>query len=153
MRLDAPIRVIVVDATGLRSSSLKPLLSNGRRSLELVGEAGDFSIASKLVAIAQPDVALVAADMAKKNERAFRKFANQGTSVLLLGDRRSDREDFAILRGASGIVYADDIAVSLFDAIKTVCDGHFWLNNQAAGAVFVALCRRETKIRHTAMRR
>ena len=152
MQLDARIRVIIVDASRFRSSLLKKLLNKAGARFELVGEASDIAIAIKLAAVIQPDVALVAADIAR-NERAFRKFASeQGVSVLILGDGHGDREEVAILRGALGVVYADDIADSLFDAIEAVHEEHLWLNRRAAGRVFVGLCRQYAERRRIAMR-
>lgn len=153
MRFTSRIRVMVVDASGFRSSVLRTLLNKARSSVELAGEVRDLEGALELTAATHPDVALVAADVARRNEPAFGKFVNQQrVSVLILGAAQSEREELPILRGASGVVYADDIADSLLEAIEAVHHGHLWLNRRTAGRVFVALCRRGVEGRRAASR-
>ena len=153
MGFSSRIRVIVVDASGFRSSLLTTLFNGAQRSVELVGEARDLEVALKFTAVTPPDVALVAAEVARKNERAFRKFVEQrSTSVLILAGAEGEREELPILRGASGVVYAGDTADSLLEAIAAVHHGHLWLNRRTAGRVFVALCRGRVEGRRAASR-
>lgn len=142
MRARRGIRVMLVDAKGLRSSLLKTLLKKTRPIFELVAESGDLESALQLTAMTQPDVVLVRLEMARQNERAFQSLVSNGkTKVLVLDDIPGDGDETAILRGAVGVVHADDSIDSLFAAMKSVYEGHLWLNRRAAGRLFVALTR------------
>lgn len=146
IRSDRRIRIIIVDAKGFRSALVSRLLNKPPLAVHVIGATRDCKTALKLAAITKPDVALVSVEMAQKTDRTVDALVNQRiTKVLLLSAVHGDRDQAAVLRGALGVVYTDESTQLLYDAIRSVHQGHVWVDVAAARRLFIDLCRHYTK--------
>jgi two-component system, NarL family, nitrate/nitrite response regulator NarL len=118
-----------------------------------VSETGDGSKAAALVRDLNPDILLLgfatsgvtAADTVKaigENDRA--------TKTILLTDRVDTPEVMQVVqRGAKGVVPKDSAPELLFESIRAVMAGHFWLDKKQADGAVPALRKLEAERRRT----
>jgi DNA-binding NarL/FixJ family response regulator len=106
----------------------------------IVGDIGDGSAAVAIVRETAPDILLLGfATTAASAVDTIKAIADAGspTKVILLTDR-VDTPDvrLGVERGAKGVVPKDSSPALLFESIRAVVAGHFWLDKkQVAGAL------------------
>src|SRR5262245_15673572 len=141
------IRVMLVDAHRMVLCGLQRLIDDEKRDLEVVGTATDVASALVLAASVKPDVAIVDVELATEKDGSLVPGLIDGgnTRVLVLSGARDDKHEFAILRGACGVVHKDDTPERLIKAIKKVHEGQLWLDRSTTGRLFVELSRQKSQ--------
>src|SRR5262245_17817678 len=152
---DRRIRVMLVDAHRIVLCGLQRLIDDEKPELEVVCTATDLAAAQELAAAAKPVVVLVHVELATaKDARLVPGLINGGnTRVLVLSGARDDKHEFAILRGACGVVHKDDTPDRMIQAIRKVHEGQLWLDRSTTGRLFVELSRQKSQAANDPARR
>jgi len=125
-RVNAPVRVVLVDDDHLVRAGLRLLLS-GDDGVEVVGEAADGLEAEGVIASAAPDVVLMDIRMPRcdglvATERELRK--QPDLAVLVLTTFQDDDLVLgALQRGARGFLLKDTPPGELVEAVRAVAAG------------------------------
>lgn len=137
------IRVMLVDAHRLVLSGLQRLINDEKPEMAVVAIAHSAERAVELAREAHPNVILIAAALAAKDGAAIVPSLIDGSNahVLVFSDSETDLHETAIVRGACGIVRADDGPELLIKAIRKVQAGELWLDRSTTGRLFVELSR------------
>jgi DNA-binding NarL/FixJ family response regulator len=147
LQRDDRIRVMLVDAHRMVLCGLQRLIDDEKPGLEVVATASDIARAIELAVAAQPDVVLVAVELATEKDGSLVPSLINGrhTRVLVLSGARDDKHELAILRGACGVVHKDDTPEQLIKAIRKVHEGQLWLDRSTTGRLFVELSRQKSQ--------
>jgi two-component system, NarL family, nitrate/nitrite response regulator NarL len=129
----ASVRIVIADDHPLFRDGLRTLLQSDP-AFEVVGEAGDAKSAVAIVKEIQPDVLLL--DLAMPGASGLE------TLRLLLGEQVPTRSIVltagigrmetvqAVQLGARGVVLKAEASNLLFESIRAVSAGHYWLGSQ-----------------------
>jgi DNA-binding NarL/FixJ family response regulator len=141
-----PSRVVVADDHPLVRGALRTLL-NGRRDLDLVGEAPDGEKALELCRRLQPDLVLMDVRMPKMDGlEATREIKQQlpCTVVLILTALGEPRHLLEALRaGASGYVLKDAAPEEIIGAVRRALAGESPLNQEVGTRLLMRLVEEE----------
>lgn len=137
------IRVMLVDAHRLALSGLQRLINDEKPLMAVVATATTAEIALQHAHEAKPHVVLLEARLARKDDAAIvpKLINGSHTRVLVLESEDHVDNQAAILRGACGVVRADDSPDMLIKAIRKVHEGELWLDRSSTGRLFVELSR------------
>jgi two-component system, NarL family, nitrate/nitrite response regulator NarL len=125
-----PIRVVIVDDHPLFRDGLRKLLES-EAGIAVCGEAGDAAAAVAAVREHRPDVALL--DIAMPGATGLEVLRllqdeNAATRVLVLTASIGRSEAVQALQlGARGVILKASASQQLFDGIRAVTAGRFWI--------------------------
>lgn len=148
----APIRIVIAGEHPIFRHGLRRLLE-AEPCFAIVGETGDGSQAATVVSDTNPDILLLGfATSAMSAAETVKVIADRGnnTKTILLTDRVDTPEVMQVVQsGAKGVVPKDSAPELLFESIKAVMAGHFWLDKQQADGALPALRKLEAERRRT----
>lgn len=138
------IRILLVGDHAIVRSGLR-LLLDSQPGLEVVGEAGTQPAMVAHVAREQPDVVLLDLELEDDLElellATLRDVSVQSRLVVLTGARDPCKRQELVRLGAVGLVYKEQPAEVLVQAIKRVSAGQVWLEPDMLTAVLSGLSR------------
>jgi two-component system nitrate/nitrite response regulator NarL len=145
-KLDAHIRVVLVDVHRIVLSGLQRLVDDERPRMGVVATATSCAGAIKAADEAKPHVVVIDIELAQESDAGVIPALINGrdTRVLILsGAAESNKHELAILRGACGVVHKYDEPQTLIKAITKVHQGELWLDRHTTGKLFVALSKQK----------
>lgn len=140
--VDHTVRIVIADDHPIFRDGLRRLLES-RPGFEVVGEARDGGEAIQLVASLAPDILLL--DMAMPRVTglaALRDLATAaGPTKTILLTAFIDKTDIvtALQLGARGVVLKDSATELLFNSIRSVLDGQYWVGREAVEGLIQTL--------------
>lgn len=141
------IRVMLVDRHRMVLWGLQQLVDAQKPAMEVVATGTDVASAIELAGKTAPDVAVLDAELVRKDNGAdiATLINGRGARVLLLsGTTDSEVYENAILRGACGVVHKHEPPETLLKAIAKVHAGQLWLDRSTTGRMFVELSRQRS---------
>ena len=132
------IRIVLVDDHAMVREGLRVLLGQ-QPDLEIVGEAGDASTASDVVAAIRPDVVIIDVGLGEADGVPLIGTLTDrvpATRVLVLSmftDGETVRQ--ALLAGAAGYLVKGASVSELVEAVRAVAGGRTYLHSSIAGIV------------------
>jgi two-component system, NarL family, nitrate/nitrite response regulator NarL len=138
----SPIRVLIADGHTLFRDGLRKLV-DGEEGFEVVGDAADGDLVVALARQAQADIILLSLNMPRLDGMNILRAlgaAEIPARTLLLAEV-SDREQIveALKLGAYGIVTKDSTTQRLFDSIRCVMAGQYWIGRESVSDLVRAL--------------
>jgi len=140
--LPAPIRILIADDHPLFRDGLRRLLQT-EPGFEVVGEAAD---GEKLVALARktkPDILLLDLSMPKQDGMdVLRELSASRIPVralLLTASIDKDQIVQALRLGAYGVILKESTTQRLFDSIRCVMAGQYWVGRESVSDLVRAL--------------
>lgn len=143
-RLQAPIRVMLVDDHRTVLWGLEKLVNGERPRMEAVGCAASGTEAIDLAAKLRPDVILLDIDLGEDNgvEAIPDLLACSNAKILIVtGLRDQAVHDAAVLAGARGVIQKECAAELILKAIECVHGGELWLDRAATSRIVARLSR------------
>jgi two-component system, NarL family, nitrate/nitrite response regulator NarL len=139
------VRIAIADSRPIVRAGLRQILEAEPR-YRIVGEMGsDLDAAVALVEV-HPDVLLL--EFSSASSATLQRVARAPVRIILLAESVSRRElHDALQRGARGLVLKDSAAEVMFDAIKTVLAGQFWIGSAAAPDIVTGLRQLASELR------
>jgi DNA-binding NarL/FixJ family response regulator len=138
------IRILLVDDHQMFRDGLRSILAS-KAGVEVVGEAGDGSVAVEMAAALTPDVVIMDIGMHGLNgvEAARRIKANApGVQVVALSTHSDKRYVLSMLEaGASGYVLKTAAVDEMCRAVQAVAEGKRYLSPEITGVVVDAQLR------------
>jgi DNA-binding NarL/FixJ family response regulator len=135
------IRVLIVDRQPITRDALTQLLESDP-AIHVVGTAPDLNEAARLAATLTPDIALIDTSLGGRSGLdALRAAVVPPTTriIVFTATMTEDQIASAIQLGARGILLKQSSTRMLFDAIRAVSIGAYWLGGNEHGDVFRAL--------------
>ena len=136
-----PIRIVIADDHAVVNEGLKRVLES-RPGFRVIGQAADGVEAVRLATQLQPDVLLLDLVMPNAGGIDVLQALARGIPlpvIILTGGIDRDALVDAIRLGARGVVLKECGAAVLFDSIRCVMDGHYWLDRQNVVDIVQAL--------------
>jgi DNA-binding NarL/FixJ family response regulator len=134
MTIDAPIRIVLVDDHPMFRDGLRKLLESDV-GLRVCGEAGDAAGAVETVRALKPDVVLLDIAMPDASGLEVLRLLEDehvSTRVLVLTASIARGESVQALQlGARGLILKAAASQLLFEAIRVVLTGRFWIDSEA----------------------
>jgi two-component system, NarL family, nitrate/nitrite response regulator NarL len=138
----APIRVLIADDHSLVREGLRKLLQT-EPGFEVAGEAADGEMLMEMIREARPDVLLLDLAMPRLSGMdVLRELANRNLSVRTLVVTASiDKSQVvqALKLGAYGVVLKESTSQRLFDSIRCVMAGQYWVGRESVSDLVKAL--------------
>ena len=137
-----PVRIVIADDHRIFRSGLKGLL-DADPEFRVVGEASDGVEAEVLVESLAPDILLLDLRMPRRNgiavvESLAREARITRTIILTAGIDTTEIVD-ALRAGARGVVFKASAIEQLFDGIRAVSAGQYWVGRVAVSSLGSAL--------------
>lgn len=140
--LPSPIRILVADDHPLFRDGLRRLLQS-EPGFEVVGEASDGDELLALIRKAKPDILLLDLSMPRRDGMAvLRELAAAKIPVrtLLLTAAIDQAQIVQALRlGAYGVILKESTTQRLFDSIRCVMAGQYWVGRESVSDLVKAL--------------
>jgi two-component system, NarL family, nitrate/nitrite response regulator NarL len=142
MAADASIRVLIVDDETMFRDALKWLI-DAEPDLRTIAETGDLAEAGRLVGSLSPEIVLLDLGRASDGLDSLTTILSAGSDrtrvIVLSGSDETESTLRAIQAGAYGVVpKAADTSV-LFESIRTVAKGQYWLGDRDVADVIKAV--------------
>jgi len=140
--LPSPIRILIADDHPLFRDGLRRLLQS-EPGFEVVGEASDGDELLGLIRKAKPDILLLDLSMPRRDGMAvLRELAAAKIPVrtLLLTAAIDQTQIVQALRlGAYGVILKESTTQRLFDSIRCVMSGQYWVGRESVSDLVKAL--------------
>jgi two-component system nitrate/nitrite response regulator NarL len=137
-----PIRILIADDHPIFRDGLRRLLET-RAEFQVVGEAADGAEALRLAGTLEPDILLLDVAMPRVTGlAALERLATEHPTVqIVLLTALIERADLvtALQRGVRGVVLKEVATELLFQAIRAVMAGEYWVDRQSMGDLVQAL--------------
>ena len=146
--MNPQIRVMLIDAHRLVISGLQRLINDEKPVMAVVATATSSEHGLNVAHEAKPNVVLIEAHLACRDDAAIVPQLVNGsrTRVLLLSGDNATATEPALMRGACGVVRAEDSPEVLIKAIRKVHEGELWLDRSTTGRLFVELSRQQKQL-------
>jgi two-component system, NarL family, nitrate/nitrite response regulator NarL len=132
------IHVLISDAHTLFRETLKKVLESERDFL-FVGEAGDGEETLRLVELLDPDILLMDWKLPRLSSmEVLRSLSDSGTktrAILLTGEIEPDQIKQAFEFGARGLVLKVSETAILFESMRQVKAGHYWMGSESCSSL------------------
>jgi two-component system, NarL family, nitrate/nitrite response regulator NarL len=139
------VTVGIADAQTICREGVRSLLEH-QEGFEVVGEAADGMEAAALAKQFRPDVLLLELSMPRYSGLAALKELKSSAlptrSLLLLGDLCREELYEALELGASGWIQKSAQSALLFQGIRAVASGEYWIGREDIGPLVQALRRK-----------
>jgi two-component system, NarL family, nitrate/nitrite response regulator NarL len=136
------IRILLADDHTIFREGLKALISS-QPDFKVVGEARDGSEVLKIVGSSQPEILLLDFLMPNANGIEVLQLLEQSHStvrtIMLSGAMEGEDISKAFELGARGLVLKDTTTHVLFNCIRTVRAGQYWIGRQGVSNLVQAL--------------
>jgi two-component system nitrate/nitrite response regulator NarL len=136
------IRILIADDHTIFRDGLRTLL-DAEKEFAVVGEAGDGQEVLGLLEQLKPDILLLDMSMPKVDGMEVLRSLSESQSavrtIVLSGTVEGEEISRAFQLGARGLVLKDAATTMLFDSIRTVMDGHYWIGRQGVASLVQAL--------------
>lgn len=131
-----PIRVLVIDDHKIIREGLRDLIQS-RPDMAVVGEAGTYADALKVVSREQPDIIILDLDLGHESGLTLLpkllEVAEEASVIVLTGVLDIEKRDRAMELGAKGMVLKEQGTSELLNAIEKVHHtGDYWFEPGAA---------------------
>jgi two-component system, NarL family, nitrate/nitrite response regulator NarL len=140
--LPSPIRILVADDHPLFRDGLRRLLQS-EPGFEVVGEASDGDELLGLIRKAKPDILLLDLSMPRRDGMAVLRelvAAKIPVRTLLLTAAIDQTQIVQALRlGAYGVILKESTTQRLFDSIRCVMAGQYWVGRESVSDLVKAL--------------
>jgi two-component system, NarL family, nitrate/nitrite response regulator NarL len=143
-------RIVIADDFAIFRDGVKYLFA-GESEFQIVGEACDGEEALKLVEQMQPDILLLDLQMPKISGmevlRSLAGLHSKVLTILLSGVVEGEEICTAFELGARGVVLKESTTTMLYESIRTVMAGQYWIGSQGVSDLVQTLKRykRSTK--------
>ncbi|HEY1807510.1 MAG TPA: response regulator transcription factor [Acidobacteriaceae bacterium] len=140
--LPSPIRILIADDHPLFRDGLRRLLQS-EPGFEVVGEASDGDELLGLIRKAKPDILLLDLSMPRRDGMAVLRelvAAKIPVRTLLLTAAIDQNQIVQALRlGAYGVILKESTTQRLFDSIRCVMAGQYWVGRESVSDLVKAL--------------
>lgn len=140
--LPVPIRILIADDHPLFRDGLRKLLQT-EPGFEVVGEASDGDELVGLARKAKPDILLLDLSMPKQDGmevlRALAAAKVPVRTLLLTASINKSQIVQALKLGAYGVILKESTTQRLFDSIRCVMAGQFWVGRESVSDLVRAL--------------
>jgi two-component system, NarL family, nitrate/nitrite response regulator NarL len=138
----SPIRVLVANGHTLFREGLCRLLEAG--GFEVVGDTADGESVAALAERTRADVILLDLEMPRRNAieilRALSTSVGTARTILLTSDSYERAQVVQALKlGAYGVIPQESTTQRLFESIRCVMDGQYWIGKESLSDVVKAL--------------
>lgn len=141
-RINKTIRILLADDHPIFRDGLRVLLQ-GAPDFQVVGDASDEESVVLMARELKPDILLLDSAMSRKEEmNVLRELGESGLAVrTLLLTVFLDKADIlqALQLGAWGVVLKDSTTQMLFDGIRNVMAGQYWIGQESVASLVEAL--------------
>lgn len=138
----SPIRILIADDHALFRDGLRRLLET-EEGFEVVGEAGDGEMLLDLARQTRADIILLDLAMPRQDGmEVLRELAAEELPVrTLLLTASIDKSQIvqALKRGAYGVILKESTSQRLFDSIRCVMAGQYWIGRESVSDLVKAL--------------
>lgn len=130
----SPVRVLIADDHSLFREGLRKLIES-EGGFEVVGEAADGEMLMALVRVHQPDIILLDLAMPRQDgmgvlrELAAAEFPVR--TILLTASIDKAQIVQALKLGAYGVILKESTTQRLFDSIRCVMAGQYWIGRES----------------------
>jgi two-component system, NarL family, nitrate/nitrite response regulator NarL len=139
-----PIRIVLLDNLALVRAGIRSLIEN-QPGMELVGEAGDFDEAIRIVEDKKPDIILLELSQAGNlGLEVIPQLIHCSSSTrLILVTRSSDPNIYikAVQNGVLGVVLKTQPPEVLLKAIRKVHAGEAWIERSMVASLLINISR------------
>lgn len=142
MERSYPVRVALIDDHPIFRDGLKALLSTDR-SFQVVGVSGDGVEAVRMITELLPDLVLL--DVAMPPAGGLEVLQQVGTlapsvrTLLLTASVSRDTVLAAVQLGVWGVLLKEHASALLFESMRAVMQGRYWLDREYLGSVIAAM--------------
>lgn len=137
-----PVRILIADDHTLFRDGLRKLLQVEPR-FQVVGEAADGEMLVALALETKPDLILIDLSMPRQDGmEALRQLAASdfsGRSLLLTASIEKAQIVQALKLGAYGVILKESTTKALFDCIRCVMEGQYWIGRESVSDLVKAL--------------
>lgn len=136
------LRIVIVDAHILSRDALRAVLEAGG-GYSVVGAACDGAEAGQLVHERRPHVLLLDLAIPRVGGLdAIRQLRDTGVPTVVFADALTDMDvGDALTLGARGVLLKDALPSVLYECVRTVAEGAYWIGNERVPDVVDALRR------------
>lgn len=142
-KIGQSIRILIVDEHPISRDGLRALLETNP-GFKVVGEAADCETAIQLIRDLKPDILLLDRTLSQQGGTQFLHAvgASHPTVRTLLLSVFVDKKEIlgALQLGAHGVIAQNSTTSMLFEGIRAVKDGHYWLGNEGIASLVEAVC-------------
>ncbi len=146
------IQILIADDHSIFRDGLKNLLAC-EPEFQVVGEALDGDEALKLVRQLQPDILLLDLLMPRVSGmdvlRALSESRSKVRTILLSGVVEGEEISRAFELGARGLVFKDSATRLLFESIRSVMAGQYWIGQQSVSNLVQTLKQFRNSVKKT----
>ena len=131
------IRVHVIEPQQISLWGIKELV-NSNTIFDVCACSTDGASALKDVESINPHIILIEPELEGEDSIALIDALIQKTSakvVLLTSNRNPSLQDYAILKGAKGVILKTDLPETLLKALEKIHEGELWLNRNATSRI------------------
>lgn len=136
------VRILIADDHPLFRDGLRKLLES-EPGFQVVGEASDGEMLVALAQETKPDLMLIDLAMPRQDGmEALRELAAQeipGRTLLLVASIEKAQTVEALKLGAYGVILKESTTRALFDCIRCVMSGQYWVGRESVSDLVKAL--------------
>jgi two-component system, NarL family, nitrate/nitrite response regulator NarL len=137
----APIRVLIANGHGLFRDGLRGLLEAG--GFKVVGETADGEAVVSLAEKTRPDVILLDLAMPRQNGmeilRSLSAAEIPARTLLMMSSSEKAQVVRALKMGAYGIIPQEATSQRLFEGIRCIMSGQYWIGRDSVSDLIKAL--------------
>jgi len=141
------VKIVIAEANHMNCQLVESAFRPRRRRVFVVASAADSNRALTLLKEAEPDVAIISAQLREgplegyRVLRALRSLQTRTRAIMLLDSRERELVLDAFRCGAHGVIFRDEPLDTLSKCIHAVHNGQVWASSQHLGYLLDALGR------------
>src|SRR6202167_1355527 len=139
------VSIVIAEANNMNCQLVESAFRPRRKRVFVIASAVDSNRALALLKEAEPDVAIISAQLKEgplegyRVLRALRALQTRTRAIMLLASRERELVLDAFRCGAHGVIFRDEPLDTLNKCIHAVHNGQVWANSQQLGYVLEAL--------------